>query len=420
MTTAIIGGGAAGVFAALAAAERGETVLVLDRNRKPLKKLGVTGNGRANLLNAGVPVYFGNAGFAKAVLSHMGYAELCAYFASVGVPLRQETEGRVYPAALLASVVTDALLLRAEQLGVSFVPLTQVTKIVREPGGFRLDTLQMAEPPVQQRRKALEPPETTPVAYRADRVIVTVGGSAAPAHGTDGTGYSLLTAFGHRLTPLKPALCALTTDKRRIAGLAGQRVRAGLKLLASGGAPLRETEGEVLFGENAVSGIAAMQLARFVKPGVSVSLELRPALALDGDFAGVQTLLDSLATLRRDRPLADLLTGAFTFPIAKLLLREANLGTLGSPIAALDARALNRLAATIADLRLPVTGTRGFEAAQVTAGGIDPADFDPATLESRLCPGLYAAGEVLDVDGDCGGFNLMFAFASGRLAGRAR
>ncbi len=147
--------------------------------------------------------------------------------------------------------------------------------------------------------------------------MVTVGGAAAPAHGTDGSAYGLLTAFGHRLTALRPAMCALTTDSKRIAGLSGQRIRARLTLYGPGGEALRRTEGEALFGDDAVSGIAAMQLARFVTPGAGVSLDLHPGMGLpdDADPSAVLAQLRTLAGLRADRPLADLPTGVFAAPI---------------------------------------------------------------------------------------------------------
>lgn len=419
MTTAIIGGGAAGVAAAIAAAERGQRVLVLERNRKPLKKLGVTGNGRGNLLNSGVPVYYGDTAFARDVLAGMGYPQMKAFFEGLGVPLRQENEGWIYPAALQAAVAVEALLLRAGQLGVTFLTSTRAESLTRENGRFTLCALHTEPAPETIHGKPRAPAVERRETIHADRVIVTVGGAAAPAHGTDGTGYALLTAFGHRLSPLKPALCALLTDPRRIAGLAGQRARASLTLISPAGRTMKRTEGEVLFGDDAISGIAAMQLARFTEPGATLSMDLRPVLALsDAGHVEMIAFLSRLAGLRMDRALADLFTGAFAYPLARLILRESGVGEPGEPIVSLNAARLDRLAETIADLRLPIAGTRGFEQAQVTAGGIVTEDFDPATLQSRLCPGLYAAGEVLDVDGDCGGFNLMFAFASGLLAGR--
>ena len=448
MTTAIIGGGAAGVAAAIAAAQAGDQVLVLERGSKPLKKLGVTGNGRANLLNSGAPQYYGDTAFALDVLGRIGYTELAAFFHDLGVPLRKESEGRVYPSALLAQVAVDALLLRAHQLGVTFRCHTRVQAIQKTAAGFTLHALQAQDSAALPRGKAtpqgarpsVVPPETA-IQYKADRVIVTPGGAAAPAHGTDGSGYALLIPFGHALTAIKPALCALLTDRRRIAGLAGQRARVRLQLIAQGGRLLHATEGEALFGDDAVSGIAAMQLARFTEEGALLQLDFRPAIGWDGPSpdptaaprdpsaspnadprapdARVLAELHRLAAMRRDLSVRELLTGVLPAPMAQFLLREAGLGDPSNPIRTLPGASLQRLSATLCALRLPVLGTRDFPHAQVTAGGIATRDVNPATMESRLCPGLYAAGEVLDVDGDCGGFNLMFAFASGLLAGRA-
>ncbi|MDD3410051.1 MAG: aminoacetone oxidase family FAD-binding enzyme [Eubacteriales bacterium] len=399
MTTLILGGGAAGMCAAIAAAQAGQRVTVLERGAKPLKKLGVTGNGRCNLLNAGAPVYYGDTAFALDVLERCPFDELFSFFEQLGVPLRREDEGRIYPAALQASVVVEALKLRASQLGVETITGARARAIARTRGGFTVQA-------------ELEDASRD---FRADRVIVTVGGAAAPAHGTDGSAYGLLTAFGHRLATPRPALCALKTGKSRLSGLSGQRVRAVLTLGE------RQTSGEVLFGDDAISGIAAMQLARFVQSGDSVSLDLRPALCwTDADEREIARRLAALAQSRRDRELCDWLTGLFTAPVARALLQAAHLWEPRLPLSSLADDAPRRLARTLCAWRFPLTGVRGFEQAQVTAGGISPADFDPATLESRLCPGLYAAGEVLDVDGDCGGFNLMFAFATGLLAGRGR
>jgi len=409
MRVTVIGGGAAGVLAAIAAAEAGAEVAVLERNNKALKKLGVTGNGRGNLLNAGNPAYYGDAAFALAALKRCGYPELTKFFASLGVPLREEGEGRVYPASLQASAVRDAFMLRAGQLSIGIRCRMRAESIARENGGYLISGMQgIGDDPKH--------PEEEPFTLDTDKVIVACGGAAYPAHGTDGTAYGLLTAFGHRLTGIAPALCALTVPGKRIQGLGGQRIRAKLSLTGAQGNTVHQSRGEALFAENAVSGIAAMRLARFAKAGMTLCLDLRDELNTEGP---VLPFVQSLAAARSKQPAAELLTGAFARPVARWILREAGVKNLSAPIPALGASALHAVAGTIECARLPVTGTRGFDAAQVTAGGIKTKDFNPETMESRLSPGLYAAGEILDVDGDCGGFNLMFAFSSGLIAGTA-
>ncbi|MEG1891859.1 MAG: aminoacetone oxidase family FAD-binding enzyme [Clostridia bacterium] len=423
MNTLIIGGGAAGAAAAIAAAERGDHVTLWERNRKPLKKLGVTGNGRGNLLNAGTPVYYENERFAREVLRAMPYGSLTAFLERCGITLCMEGEGRVYPAALLACVAVEALRARMERLGVEIRVGARATAIVPAPGGgFAVRGVQSvyeddrAKPNGKEKKGALLAEHA--LEATAARVIVAAGGAAAPAHGTDGSAYALLTALGHRLSPPRPALCPLRTEERFIAGLSGQRARARLSLQSAAGKVLHESQGEALFAQDGVSGIAAMQLARFWQEGCVLRMDLREALL--GDPQG-----DALAWLERRAAIwadaapsfGELLIGAATPELACAILRAAGVGARAK---AVDGAELEKVAETIRAFSLRVIGTRGFEAAQVTAGGIMAEDFDPATMESKLVRGLYAAGELLDVDGDCGGYNLMFAFASGLLAGLAR
>ena len=405
MNTIIIGGGAAGVAAAIAASRNGERVTILERGRKILKKLGVTGNGRGNLLNSGVPQYFGDRDFALEVLKNMPYADIAAFLRSCGIALVEEDEGRMYPSSYLAASAVDALKMTAERLGILCQCNTQAVKIEK---GFTVHALRSVyAPDVTLKSGRVKPGEKLgeeKAVYQADRVVVTVGGAASPMHLTDGTAYPLLTAFGHRLTALHPALCAILTEKKPIEGLSGQRVRATLTLDGT-----HASRGEALFAEDGVSGIAAMQLSRFVRPGGRLTLDLRESLMGEEMHLDVENWLRS----RPAQLASELLVGAASPVLANALLRRAGI----RPDAPVEKADLSALAQIIRRFELEVSGTRGFDSAQVTAGGIMPCDFDPATMESRLCPGLFAAGEVLDVDGACGGFNLMFAFASGILSG---
>jgi len=404
MHVLIIGGGAAGMAAAIAAARRGHRVTVLERGRKALKKLGVTGNGRGNLLNCGEIQYFGDAAFAASVLQNMPYERIAAFLEDAGIPLVHEAEGRMYPSSYLAASAVDALKWQAETLGVETIVNTRAVKIETKNSGFVVHAVKTVfAPDITLKSGRVKPGEAIgeeAVSFRCDRVIVTVGGAAAPIHGTDGTSYGLLTELGHSMVPVRPALSALLTDKKAVEGLSGQRVRAKLTLCDAKGQKLYQSEGEALFAEDGVSGIAAMQLSRFASDRCVLHMDLRLAVTGSAD-ADVLSWLKNRAQTRDQRTL---LLGAASPALSAALMRRS-----GSSI--------EKLAQNISDFTVPVTGVRGFDSAQVTAGGVCAAEFDPSTMESRLVPGLFAAGEALNVDGACGGFNLMFAFASGLLAG---
>lgn len=406
MHVIIVGGGAAGMAAAIAAAGKGHRVTVVERNRRVLKKLGVTGNGRGNLLNRGKGQYFGDAAFAQQVMQRMPYERVAAFWEDAGVPLVHEAEGRMYPCSYLASSAVEALRWKADALHVQILPCTRVTSIRRTDGSFALQAVRTVfAPDTVLKSGRVKPGAATgeeAVQLLGDRVIVTVGGAAAPMHGTDGSAYGLLTDFGHRMTPVRPALCALVTPEKAVEGLSGQRVRARLRLCDAQGRLLGQSEGEALFAQDGVSGIAAMQLSRFAFEGCVLHMDLRLAVTGSQETDVAAWLAHRAQT--RDRQ--TLLTGAVSPALGDALWRRSG-------------ASLDRLAQSIAGFTVPVTGVRGFDSAQVTAGGICPAQFDPSTMQSRLVPGLYAAGEVLDVDGACGGFNLMFAVATGLLAGEA-
>lgn len=409
----VIGGGVAGLFAAMGAAEQGHTVAVLERGRKPLKKLGVTGNGRGNLLNLAGLDYHGDEDFAREVFRHLSPKEVARLWESLGVPLIQEEEGRMYPSSLLAASAVEALMLRAKQLPITFHTAFQAKGITRTADGFRVEGLRTLYAPDTLRKSGKAKPGAAlgqePLSFEGRRVIVAAGGAASAMHLTDGSAYGLLTDFGHRLITPRPALCALLTETGPIAGLEGQRVRAMLTLTSEKGEAIAQSSGEALFAQDGISGIAAMQLSRFAQKGCILRMNLSPAVT--GRLLTQMEAADWLRQRMQSRaglPASQLLVGAAT-PALSAALMKACAGSLTA----------ESLSHALCGFSLKVLSTRGFEAAQVTAGGIAPADFDPSTMESRLCPGLYAAGEVLDVDGACGGYNLMFAAATGYLAGRS-
>ena len=389
----VIGGGAAGLTAAICAARQGARVTVLERMDRVGKKILATGNGRCNILNVGPLRYHGGETFAKEVLTSADVHRVAAFFESLGLTLREEEEGRVYPASGLASSVLDVLRLGCARHRADIVCGAHVSRIEKRNGSW------VAYAGDKQ--------------YQADSLIVAGGGKAASKLGSDGSAYALLTSQGHRLIPPRPGIAQLKTETEPIRGLAGIRAQAEIWLTRNNELPRRE-KGEILFTEYGVSGVAAMQLARDAA-GAVLHMNLLPAINLE-ETALFPALLQR-AELFSNSPLEQFFSGWLHARLGMALLKRAGIGPLSRLCPSLSSKEISALAALIADFPLTVTGVQGFDSAQVTAGGIDTGGFDPGTMASRLAPGLYAAGEVLDVDGDCGGFNLLFAWAGGILAG---
>lgn len=400
MKLAIIGGGASGLMAAVTAAELGHTVIVLERQTKPGRKLLASGNGHCNLtnLNASPARYHGrDAGFAAHAVSRFGARETLGFFNSLGLLTRADSEGRVYPRSNIAASVLDALIIEISRLGVELRCSAEVTRASKAPGGFEL-TLADVE--------ALS---------GFDALIIAAGGPATPKLGGVGLGHRLLEGFGHGITPLLPALTQIKTDPQYPRSLKGLRADAALSL-SSNGRIIARSVGEVQFTETGLSGICVFELARAAAENSGSETTISLDLMRDFDAKELRRIL---ANLRQRSPGAEagaVLSGVLGPRLGRALLRCGGVDA-ETAMGGLSDRRIERLAANIKGFTLPVRGTAGLEDAQVTAGGADTSAFDPVTLQSRVVPGLYACGEVLDIDGDCGGFNLQWAWSSGRCAG---
>ncbi len=395
-TVLVIGGGAAGLAAAIAAAECGDRVTILERMDRVGKKILATGNGRCNLMNTGARRFPGGTALADAVLDRCGVPEQTRFWQHIGLRMRQEDGGRAYPVSGMASTVLDTLRFAAEALEVEIVTGVRVTGLFKARHGW---TVMAGDEK-----------------WKAERVIVAGGGCAQPRLGSDGSAWPLLTALGHRLIPPKPALTQIITDTAAIRGLGGIRVRAEVTITSGERVKYRES-GELLFADYGVTGVCVMQCARYAEPGDVLHIDLTRALGFETEDEFQQDLHRRRADWQTRRQ-SELLTGLCVPKLEQALFRAAGITNSQQCFCGeLTAGQVRKLTAAAADFALPIRGVKGFDSAQVTAGGVAADEFDPQTLESELAPGVHAAGEVLDVDGDCGGFNLMFAFGSGILAG---
>ncbi len=397
MDILILGGGAAGMAAGIAAAERGARVTVLERQARLGRKLLATGNGRCNLsnLSAAPERYHGaDADFCRPALARFGPRETLAWFRSLGLVTVAEPSGRVYPFSDQANSVLDVLRFALSRLGARVETGCEVLRVWKKGNGFLLKTARGG--------------------FACGKLVAAAGGAAGAKLGGSESGYSLLEPLGHHRTALYPALVQLRVADGATRALKGVRAQAVVELL-DGNKPLARSEGEVQFTETGLSGPAVFELSRAASvrgPGLSLRLDLLPLLNGEALPALLRARRDGFPELES----SELLTGILHNRLGRVLVKAAGIAP-AAPLSSLDDSALTRAARTVRDFRLTYAGTQGFDSAQVTAGGLQTGGFYPETMESRLCPGLYACGELLDVDGDCGGFNLQWAWSSGRLAG---
>jgi len=395
MKIGIIGAGASGMAAALAAAENPDVeVLVLERQSRVGRKLLATGNGRCNLTNlhALEGGYHGESpDFSQAALTRFSPEETLAWFRSLGLYTVAEPSGRVYPYSDQANSVVDVLRLAMDKPNITLVTGFTVEKIRREPEGFTLSNREDS--------------------YFCHKVIVACGGLAGSKLGGTMSGYQLLGKLGHRSTRLRPALVQIKCGWGGVVGLKGVRANCHVQILRDG-ALFAQSTGELQFTEMGLSGPVIFEISRdvcFGKGDWKARLDFLPEMS--------QEELEEMLLERQQRnfPMEELLTGILHNRLGRVLTKAAGIG--GRQAGDLTREEIAQVCRTVKDFDIPLTETLGMDSAQVTAGGVLTENFDPQTLESRLVPGLYACGEVLDVDGDCGGYNLQWAWSSGRIAG---
>ena len=395
MNVLIIGGGAAGMMAALTAAQNGHRVTLLERQARVGRKLLATGNGRCNLTNrnASPTHYHGGDGFCDYALSQFDTEATLRFFETLGLLTITEDSGRVYPMSNMAGSVLDVLRYALEQANIDLHTAQVVTAVKKTAGGFAVKT------------------ETN--TFAADTVILAAGGCAGGKVGGVMDGYQIAKALGHHRTALYPSLVQIKTDPTYPRALKGIKAECGITI-CRGTEVLAQNRGEVLFTEYGVSGPAIFDISRVVATvGDHLTCELDFFPGLDD-----AVLVDWLETRRKamaNREAGTLLTGSVHSRLGQMIVKSA--GFTNQPVSTLSNRDMAQIARQMRHFALPITGVCGFDQAQVTAGGLRCDEFDSRTMQSRLVPGFYACGEVLDVDGDCGGYNLQWAWSSGHLAG---
>ena len=396
MVVGIIGAGASGMAAALSAAEfENVQVVLMERQARVGKKLSATGNGRCNLTNlhADHSCYHGEEPhFAATAMLQYDVEDTLKWFSSLGLYTVAEESGRVYPYSDQANSVVDVLRFALEKPNIQLLTGFEVKKVKKTEEGFRV--------------------ESADEVIFCDKLIIACGGLAGTKLGGSMAGYQLLRSFGHKCTKLRPTLVQLKSDWKGCVSLKGVRANCHAVIFHDG-ILHSESTGELQFTEHGLSGPVIFEISRDACQG-------RGLWACCLDFLPDKEEAWLLQELLRRRETTwkaeDLLTGILHNRLGRVLSQAVGISGY-VPIAQLDEEDIAAVVRAVKAFEVVLTEPMGMEAAQVTAGGMFTSEFDPRTMESRLVPGLYACGEVLDIDGDCGGYNLQWAWSSGRLAG---
>lgn len=398
----IVGGGASGMMAAITAAGRGAQVTILERGERVGKKILATGNGKCNLgnLNLSSAEYYGaSKEWLDACLERFDTEACVRFFRSIGLLIKNKN-GYLYPASEQASVVLDALRAELKTLGVKVIAECKVIEVVKKDE----EIICIGEHKEQ---------------YCFDKVILTCGGKASPKTGSDGSGYKLAKKLGHHIIPTVPALVALKCQEAYLHSVAGVRCDGEISVFHNGECVAGE-RGEIQLTEYGISGIPVFQISRIVNyllrndnKEVEVALNLLP----DFDENTYGELKTSRVLLQSGRTVEEFFTGMLNKKIMMLFIKMSGLKPQ-SIIEEADKEMVENVYSLCRQWKLHVIGSNSYDNAQVCAGGVDTEEVTE-NMESKLVPGVYFAGELLDVDGKCGGYNLHWAWCSGYLAGIA-
>lgn len=398
----IVGAGASGLVAAITAAEKGASVLVIEQKEKAGKKILATGNGKCNFTNMhqSPDCYRSNDGaFAMKVLSKFDNISTVKFFEKLGI-VPKERDGYVYPNSEQAASVVNVLLMECERLNVQIVCNEKVIRVT--------------EPDFTVHAQRQDDSVST---YFGRKLVLAAGGCASPKLGSDGSGYALAKAFGHTVIKPLPALVPLKSQDRFCRTLSGVRTLAKVALYIDNGFAACE-EGEIIFTDYGISGIPVMQVSRFA----ARALDEGKTVHLSLDFTtGIS--VDELALMLTERCIASphktmeqMMVGMFNSKLNYVVIREAGLNPELSCRAARKPD-IDKLAKRIKNFTVRINGTNTFDFAQAASGGVSTAEVDASSMESKIRNGLYITGELLDVDGTCGGYNLQWAWSTGHIAG---
>lgn len=400
----IIGGGAAGIFCALSIMENTKeaiNVTILERLEKIGKKILATGNGKCNFTNKNLaPKKYNNPKFVTPTLSKYGYKEIVKYLESIGLLSKEISEGRMYPYTESATTVLEVMRMHLQRLGVNIKTNYEVNKVVERNGRYLVYNK-------NQRNYYLE----------CDYLVFACGGASAPVLGSNGSGYPLLKPFKVKVTDIYPGLVGIKSEIMILKVLNGLRFKCNVSVVEKKTKKSVWTQyGEVQFKGDGISGIVVMEASTFIarhQGNYIINLDLMPEASLDDTIR----MLNKRKELFESSEVSSLLTGMLPKMLGSVVVKKASID-MNSYVKNLTNANINKIAVLIKAFPLEIKGDYGFERSQVTVGGVSLSEVDSETLEIKKMNNAYICGEMLDVDGECGGYNLQWAFASGYLVGK--
>jgi len=395
----IIGAGAAGLCAAITRSRAGQKVTLLEQNSKIGRKILVSGNGKCNIDNRYINLnrfHSHNPAFVKKVLAGYGFDVVEKFFTSVGLELIEGKEGKMFPLSLQASSVVELLEYEAKRLGVNIICDCPVKGIEKAGQIFHIETGQGTK--------------------TCEQLLLASGSPAAPQLGGSNSGYAFAARMGHSLIPRHPSLVQLCSDETWVKACAGVKVAGSAKLYANG-EYITEKKGDLLFTNYGISGLAILDLSREVSTRLAafdyceLSLDLMPELSKEK----LTNLLLGRTQSESKKPITLWLQGIINKKLIPIILEQSKCKAKVEQD--INRKEINKIVHSIKNLKLSISDTKGFKGAEVSTGGIDTSEVNPENMESKIVPNLFFAGEILDVDGDRGGFNFHFAWMTAMRVG---
>lgn len=396
----VVGGGASGMIAAIVAKKNGGDVILLEKNDRVGKKLLATGNGRCNYTNQNINIenYHGeNPKFAYSAIKSFSSQQTIDFFERLGITPALEEGGKVFPLSFQSSSMLDILRYEIEDININLITEAEVVDIIKKDN-FLVKLKDGRE-------------------YKADKLILSTGGMAMPKSGSNGDGYNLAKSLGHSITDVFPGLVQLKLDGNIFKGLKGVKFD-GIARLYNKDKILLEDRGDILFTDYGISGPPILQLSRtalyYLNKGEEVEIEV--SIIHSKNIEKLKEYLNNRFLFMPRKTIRMSLIGMINKRLINPILKEIGIDK-NKIVSYISKEEIDRLAKILISWKFKIIGSLSFDDAQVTAGGVNTREIDNRTMESKLVENLYIIGELLDIDGDCGGYNLQWAWSSGYMAG---